>query len=275
MSEGKSKKERLDVLLVNRGLVESREKAKAVIMTGDVFVDNQREDKAGQKFPEQAVIEIRGKKMKFVSRGGYKLEKALAVFPICLEGSVCMDVGASTGGFTDCMLQSGAAYVYAIDVGTNQLAWRLRQDERVCSMEKTNIRYVTPEDIGQPIDFVSIDVAFISLTKVLGPVREMMRDGASMICLIKPQFEAGKDKVGKKGVVRDPQVHREVIESVFAFTMANGFEIMNLDFSPVRGPEGNIEYLMQLCKAAEGGQQTQYTALVQEVVARAHQTLDN
>lgn len=248
MSEGKSKKERLDVLLVNRGLVESREKAKAVIMTGDVFVDNQREDKAGQKFPEQAVIEIRGKKMKFVSRGGYKLEKALAVFPICLEGSVCMDVGASTGGFTDCMLQSGAAYVYAIDVGTNQLAWRLRQDERVCSMEKTNIRYVTPEDIGQPIDFVSIDVAFISLTKVLGPVREMMRDGASMVCLIKPQFEAGREKVGKKGVVRDKAVHREVIESVEKYAKSLGFVIYGLDFSPIRGPEGNIEYLLYLKK---------------------------
>lgn len=248
MSEGKSRKERLDVLLVNRGLVESREKAKAVIMTGDVFVDNQREDKAGQKFPEQAVIEIRGKKMKFVSRGGYKLEKALAVFPICLEGSVCMDVGASTGGFTDCMLQSGAAYVYAIDVGTNQLAWKLRQDERVRSMEKTNIRYVTPEDIGEPVDFVSIDVAFISLTKVLGPVREMMRDGASMVCLIKPQFEAGREKVGKKGVVRDKAVHREVIESVEKYAKSLGFVIYGLDFSPIRGPEGNIEYLLYLKK---------------------------
>ena len=268
-------KERLDVLLVNRGLAESREKAKAVIMTGNVFVNDQREDKAGQKFPEEVYIEIRGKKLKFVSRGGYKLDKAIAVFPIELKNRICMDVGSSTGGFTDCMLQNGAAFVYAVDVGTNQLAWKLRQDERVRSMEKTNIRYVTPEDIGELVDFVSIDVAFISLTKVLEPVKALMKEGASMVCLIKPQFEAGKDKVGKKGVVRDPQVHKEVIESVFAFTMANGFEIMNLDFSPVRGPEGNIEYLMQLCKAAEGGQQTQYTALVQEVVARAHQTLDN
>lgn len=248
MSEGKSKKERLDVLLVNRGLVESREKAKAVIMTGDVFVDNQREDKAGQKFSEQAVIEIRGKKMKFVSRGGYKLEKALTVFPIGLQGSVCMDVGASTGGFTDCMLQNGAAYVYAIDVGTNQLAWRLRQDERVRSMEKTNIRYVTPEDIGEPVDFVSVDVAFISLTKVLGPVREIMRSGASMVCLIKPQFEAGREKVGKKGVVRDKAVHKEVIESVERYAKSLGFVIYGLDFSPIRGPEGNIEYLLYLKK---------------------------
>lgn len=248
MSEGKSKKERLDVLLVNRGLVESREKAKAVIMTGDVFVDNQREDKAGQKFSEQAVIEIRGKKMKFVSRGGYKLEKALTVFPIGLQGSVCMDVGASTGGFTDCMLQNGAAYVYAIDVGTNQLAWRLRQDERVRSMEKTNIRYVTPEDIGEPVDFVSVDVAFISLTKVLGPVREIMRSGASIVCLIKPQFEAGREKVGKKGVVRDKAVHKEVIESVERYAKSLGFVIYGLDFSPIRGPEGNIEYLLYLKK---------------------------
>lgn len=248
MPEGKSKKERLDVLLVNRGLVESREKAKAVIMTGDVFVDNQREDKAGQKFSEQAVIEIRGKKMKFVSRGGYKLEKALTVFPIGLQGSVCMDVGASTGGFTDCMLQNGAAYVYAIDVGTNQLAWRLRQDERVRSMEKTNIRYVTPEDIGEPVDFVSVDVAFISLTKVLGPVREIMRSGASIVCLIKPQFEAGREKVGKKGVVRDKAVHKEVIESVERYAKSLGFVIYGLDFSPIRGPEGNIEYLLYLKK---------------------------
>lgn len=248
MSEGKNRKERLDVLLVNRGLVESREKAKAVIMTGDVFVDNQREDKAGQRFPEEAVIEIRGKKMKFVSRGGYKLEKAIAVFPISLEGCICMDVGASTGGFTDCMLQSGAAFVYAIDVGTNQLAWKLRQDERVRSMEKTNIRYVTPDDIGEPVDFVSVDVAFISLTKVLAPVRELMRDEAAMVCLIKPQFEAGRDKVGKKGVVRDKSVHRDVIESVERYAKSLGFVIHGLDYSPIRGPEGNIEYLLYLKK---------------------------
>ena len=190
MAEQRGKKERLDVLLVNRGLVESREKAKAVIMTGNVFVDNQREDKAGQKFPESAHIELRGKKMKFVSRGGYKLDKAMDVFPVSVESCICMDVGASTGGFTDCMLQKGAKFVYAIDVGTNQLAWKLRQDERVRSLEKTNIRYVTPDEIGQLVDFVSIDVAFISLTKVLKPVRELMRDGAEMVCLIKPQFEA-------------------------------------------------------------------------------------
>ncbi len=241
-------KERLDVILVDRGLAESREKAKAVIMTGNVFVDGEREDKAGQKFPADAAVELRGKRMKFVSRGGYKLDKAMSVFPISLEGLVCMDVGASTGGFTDCMLQNGARFVYAVDVGTNQLAWKLRQDERVRSMEKTNIRYVTPEDIGEPVDFVSIDVAFISLTKVLGPVRELMRDGASMVCLIKPQFEAGRDKVGKKGVVRDEAVHLEVIERVIRYAGSVGFAVRGLDFSPIRGPEGNIEYLLYLQK---------------------------
>lgn len=241
-------KERLDVLLVNRGLAESREKAKAVIMTGNVFVNDQREDKAGQKFPEEVYIEIRGKKLKFVSRGGYKLDKAIAVFPIELKNRICMDVGSSTGGFTDCMLQNGAAFVYAVDVGTNQLAWKLRQDERVRSMEKTNIRYVTPEDIGELVDFVSIDVAFISLTKVLEPVKALMKEGASMVCLIKPQFEAGREKVGKKGVVRDPAVHREVIESIVSYAGSLGFAICGLDFSPIRGPEGNIEYLLYVKK---------------------------
>ena len=241
-------KERLDVLLVNRGLAESREKAKAVIMTGNVFVNDQREDKAGQKFPEEVYIEIRGKKLKFVSRGGYKLDKAIAVFPIELKNRICMDVGSSTGGFTDCMLQNGAAFVYAVDVGTNQLAWKLRQDERVRSMEKTNIRYLTPEDIGELVDFVSIDVAFISLTKVLEPVKALMKEGASMVCLIKPQFEAGREKVGKKGVVRDPAVHREVIESIISYAGSLGFTISGLDFSPIRGPEGNIEYLLYIKK---------------------------
>lgn len=244
-------KERLDVLLVNRGLVESREKAKAVIMTGNVFVNEQREDKAGQKFPEDVYIEIRGKKLKFVSRGGYKLDKALQVFPICLEDCVCMDVGASTGGFTDCMLQNGARFVYAVDVGTNQLAWKLRQDERVRAMEKTNIRYVTPEDIGEAVDFVSIDVAFISLTKVLSPVRELMKEDASMVCLIKPQFEAGREKVGKKGVVRDKAVHEEVIHSVISYAESLGFLICGLDYSPIRGPEGNIEYLLYIKKVRD------------------------
>lgn len=244
----KRMKERLDVLMVNRGLAESREKAKAVIMTGNVFVNDQREDKAGQKFPEEVCIEIRGKKLKFVSRGGYKLDKAIAVFTIELKNLICMDVGSSTGGFTDCMLQNGAAFVYAVDVGTNQLAWKLRQDERVRSMEKTNIRYVKPEDIGELADFVSIDVAFISLTKVLEPVKALMKEGASMVCLIKPQFEAGREKVGKKGVVRDPSVHREVIGNIISYAGSLGFAICGLDFSPIRGPEGNIEYLLFIKK---------------------------
>lgn len=273
MAEQRGKKERLDVLLVNRGLVESREKAKAVIMTGNVFVDNQREDKAGQKFPESAHIELRGKKMKFVSRGGYKLDKAMDVFPISVESSICMDVGASTGGFTDCMLQKGAKFVYAIDVGTNQLAWKLRQDERVQSLEKTNIRYVTPDEIGQLVDFVSIDVAFISLTKVLKPVRELMRDGAEMVCLIKPQFEAGREKVGKKGVVRDKAVHLEVIETVVQYAKSLGFAMYGLDFSPIRGPEGNIEYLLYVKKQKEaGGEMTkEETEQIQQVVKLAQE----
>lgn len=245
-------KERLDVLLVNRGMVESREKAKAVIMTGNVFVNEQREDKAGQKFPVDVYIEIRGKKLKFVSRGGYKLEKALQVFPITLTDLTCMDVGASTGGFTDCMLQNGAKFVYSIDVGTNQLAWKLRQDECVRSMEKTNIRYVTPEDVGELVDFVSIDVAFISLTKVLEPIWHLMKDGAQMVCLIKPQFEAGREKVGKKGVVRDLAVHKEVMEQVISYAKSLGFWIRGLDFSPIRGPEGNIEYLLYIQKMENG-----------------------
>lgn len=269
-------KERLDVLLVRQGLAESREKAKAVIMAGCVYVNDQKEDKAGAMFDETKVsLEVRGSTLRYVSRGGLKLEKAVEVFGIALDGKICMDIGASTGGFTDCMLQNGAKKVYSVDVGHGQLAWKLRNDERVVCMEKTNFRYMTPADIEEPIEFASVDVSFISLDKILGPAYQLLLPGAQMVCLIKPQFEAGKDKVGKKGVVRDPQVHREVIESVFAFTMANGFEILNLDFSPVRGPEGNIEYLMHLQKTAQGGQQTQYAALVQEVVARAHQTLDN
>ncbi len=267
-------KERLDVLMVNRGLAESREKAKAVIMTGNVFVNDQREDKAGQKFPEEVCIEIRGKKLKFVSRGGYKLDKAIAVFPIELKNRICMDVGSSTGGFTDCMLQNGAAFVYAVDVGTNQLAWKLRQDERVRSMEKTNIRYVTPEDIGELADFVSIDVAFISLTKVLEPVKALMKEGASMVCLIKPQFEAGREKVGKKGVVRDPAVHREVIGNIISYAGSLGFAICGLDFSPIRGPEGNIEYLLYIKKENqefEGISQEQEEEIRQVVeVAQEH-----
>lgn len=271
----KEKKERLDVLLVQRGLAPSREKAKAVIMAGEVFVDNQREDKAGQIFPVTVQIEVRGKRMKYVSRGGYKLERAMECFPICLADAVCMDVGSSTGGFTDCMLQNGARYVYAIDVGTNQLAWSLRQDERVCSMEKTNIRYVTPEDIGELVDFVSIDVAFISLTKVLAPVKALMKENAQIVCLIKPQFEAGREQVGKKGVVRDRKVHEAVIEMVMNDALGLGFHILGLDHSPIRGPEGNIEYLLYMendtREPAVVSAEDRLT--ITELVNRAHETL--
>lgn len=241
-----AKKERLDVMLVSRGLAESREKAKAIIMSGNVFVDGVREDKAGSAFEEKVNIEVKGNTLKYVSRGGLKLEKAMSNFNVSLNGKVCMDVGASTGGFTDCMLQNGAVKVYSIDVGHGQLAWKLRQDERVVCMEKTNIRYVTKEQIHQAIDFTSIDVSFISLTKVLGPVKDLLNRPADVVCLIKPQFEAGREKVGKKGVVRDKKVHEEVITMVTGFATEIGFCVENLDFSPIKGPEGNIEYLIHL-----------------------------
>ena len=239
-------KERLDVLLVKRNLAESREKAKALIMAGIVYVDGQKEDKAGTAFEDTVSLEVRGSTLKYVSRGGLKLEKAMSRFGLLLDGKVCMDVGSSTGGFTDCMLQNGAVKVYAVDVGHGQLAWKLRNDSRVICMEKTNIRYVTPEQIPEPIDFASIDVSFISLTKVLGPVKALLRDGGRIVCLIKPQFEAGREKVGKKGVVREKSVHLEVIRMVMDFACASGFQILNLEYSPIRGPEGNIEYLLYL-----------------------------
>ena len=241
-------KERLDILLVNRNLAESREKAKAIIMSGNVFVDGQREDKAGATFPEEATIEVKGNPLKYVSRGGLKLEKAVTQYGLVLDGKVCMDVGSSTGGFTDCMLQNGAVKVYSVDVGTNQLAWKLRQDERVVSMEKTNIRYLTPEEINDRISFASIDVSFISLTKVLTPVRELLDTEGEVVCLIKPQFEAGREKVGKKGVVRDQKVHIEVINLVVSYAASIGFDCLDLNFSPIKGPEGNIEYLLYLKK---------------------------
>ena len=264
-------KERLDVLLVQKGLAESREKAKTMIMEGNVFVDGQREDKAGTNFDTEAEIEVRGNTLKYVSRGGLKLEKAMKEFDISLEGMVCMDIGASTGGFTDCMLQNGAVKVYSVDVGYGQFAWKLRQDPRVVCMEKTNIRYVTPEDIGDALNFASVDVSFISLTKVLGPAKELLKDGGQMVCLIKPQFEAGKDKVGKKGVVRDPAVHKEVIEHVILFAKSIGFGILHLDYSPIKGPEGNIEYLVYI-KKAETGSASEID--VKAVVEAAHGELD-
>ena len=240
-------KERLDVLLVKQGLAQSREKAKALIMAGDVFVDGQREDKAGTLFEEtKARIEVRSAGLKYVSRGGLKLEKAMECFPICLDGKICMDIGASTGGFTDCMLQNGAKKVYSVDVGHGQLAWKLRNDERVVCMEKTNFRYVKPEDIPDRLDFASVDVSFISLTRILLPARNLLQPAGEMVCLIKPQFEAGREKVGKKGVVRDPYVHGEVIQKVMDFADLMGFLILLLTWSPVKGPEGNIEYLIHL-----------------------------
>ena len=266
-------KERLDVLLVSRGLAESREKAKAIIMSGNVYVDGQKEDKAGSNFPAEAVIEVRGNTLKYVSRGGLKLEKAMENFDVTLAGKICMDVGSSTGGFTDCMLQNGAVKVYAVDVGHGQLAWKLRNDERVVCMEKTNIRYVTPEDVADKINFSSIDVSFISLTKVLGPVKELLSDDGQIVCLIKPQFEAGREKVGKHGVVRDSAVHLEVIEKVIDFAISIGFEVLNLEFSPVKGPEGNIEYLLHLQNHAEGTYE-EVPVDASTVVEEAHAALD-
>lgn len=264
-------KERLDVLLVKRNLAASREKAKAIIMSGNVFVDGQREDKAGTTFPEEVSIEIKGHTLPYVSRGGLKLEKAIRNFDVSVEGKVCTDVGSSTGGFTDCMLQNGAKKVFAIDVGRGQLDWKLRQDERVVCMEKTNIRYVTPEDLGEPIDFSSIDVSFISLTKVLQPIRDYLTDRGQIVALIKPQFEAGREKVGKKGVVREAATHIEVIRKVTDYALSIGFRVLNLEFSPIRGPEGNIEYLVHLEKSSEP--ETAEGIVIEEVVRQAFDTL--
>lgn len=266
-------KERLDVLLVKRNLAESREKAKAVIMSGIVYVEGQKEDKAGTTFDESANIEVRGHTLKYVSRGGLKLEKAMSHFGVMLEGKTCMDVGSSTGGFTDCMLQNGAVRVYAVDVGHGQLAWKLRNDERVVCMEKTNIRYVTPNEIPEKIDFASIDVSFISLTKVLEPVKKLLKEDGEIVCLIKPQFEAGREKVGKKGVVREKSVHLEVIEMVIAYAVSIGFEVLHLEYSPIKGPEGNIEYLLYLKNHPEGEHFPDVPVAPKEIVEAAHQEL--
>ena len=245
-------KERLDVILVNRGYAASREKAKAVIMAGNVYVNGQKEDKAGTFFDESKIqLEVREHSLKYVSRGGLKLEKAMKVWGLCLEGKICMDIGASTGGFTDCMLQNGAAKVYAVDVGHGQLAWKLRNDERVVCMEQTNFRYMVREEIEEDLDFASVDVSFISLTKILIPARNLLRAGGGMVCLVKPQFEAGREKVGKNGVVREPETHREVIGKIVDYAAGIGFRICGLDYSPIRGPEGNIEYLLHLIKEQE------------------------
>ncbi len=271
----KQKKQRLDVLLVEKGLAPSREKAKAIIMAGIVYVDGNKEDKAGTTFPENAVIEVKGKTLPYVSRGGLKLEKAMQKFPITLSGKVCMDVGSSTGGFTDCMLQNGATKVYAIDVGHGQLAWKLRNDERVVCMEKTNIRYVVPEDIDELAAFSSIDVSFISLTKVLLPVKNLLTEDGQVVCLIKPQFEAGREKVGKKGVVRDRAVHEEVIRTVMDYASSIDFYPLALDFSPVKGPEGNIEYLLFLSKNKQDQEIVDASSIdIKAVVTASHDTLD-
>ncbi len=272
-------KKRLDILLFEKGLASSREKAKALIMAGEVYVDGQKEDKAGSMFAETVSIEVRGNLLPYVSRGGLKLEKAMQAFSLSLTDRVCMDVGASTGGFTDCMLQNGASRVYSVDVGYGQLDWKLRNDERVVCMEKTNIRYLTPEQLPEKVSFSSIDVSFISLTKVLLPVRNLLTEDGQIVCLIKPQFEAGREKVGKKGVVRDAAVHLEVIEKVIDYAAGIFLYPCHLTFSPVKGPEGNIEYLLHLLKYPENAPMAGPEALCSSIdprktVAEAHLALD-
>ena len=262
-------KRRLDVYLVEEELCKSREMAKSLIMEGKVFVNNQKSDKPGDMVSEKDVVELRGEAPKFVSRGGLKLEKAMSVFNIDLKGKVCMDIGASTGGFTDCMLQNGASKVFAVDVGYGQLAWKLRNDERVVNMERTNIRYVTMDDIGEALDFVSIDVAFISLKLVLPVAHALMKDGARIVALIKPQFEAGRDKVGKKGVVKDISVHKDVVLEITRFAGENGFKVMDIDFSPIKGPEGNIEYLLYAEKAT--GEAPDFSEKIDLMVEKSHE----
>lgn len=294
-------KERLDVILVEQGYAPSREKAKAIIMSGNVFVNGQKEDKAGSSFDVSKIqLEVRGSSLKYVSRGGLKLEKAMDSWQIGLEGAICMDIGASTGGFTDCMLQNGAVKVYSVDVGHGQLAWKLRNDRKVVCMEKTNFRYLTREDIQDDLDFASVDVSFISLTKILIPARNLLKDQGEMVCLIKPQFEAGREKVGKKGVVRERSVHEEVVHKIIDFAHSIGFDVLDLEYSPIKGPEGNIEYLLHIRKndlrAASVAEWTETKAeqnleqltlersgeswnqswdkLISDMVDRAHGTLD-
>ena len=277
---------RLDQYLVQHGLIQSRERAKALIMSGVVFVNEQKVDKAGEMIKEDAKVEVRGHDIGYVSRGGLKLEKAMQCFPLTPKGKVCMDIGASTGGFTDCMLQNGAVKVYSVDVGHGQLDWKLRNDPRVVCMERTNIRYVVPEDIEERPSFVSIDVSFISLTKVLLPVRNLMEENGEIAALIKPQFEAGREKVGKKGVVRDPAVHKEVIEMVISYAKSISFGVRHLEFSPIKGPEGNIEYLLYLHKPEQASEETvtgeealakaekECPVSPEQVVEEAHRELD-
>ncbi len=267
-----AKKIRLDVAVFEQGFAPSREKAKALIMAGQVFVNNQRVDKAGAEIKPDDVIEIKGSTLKYVSRGGLKLEKAMQEFPITLDGKICMDVGASTGGFTDCMLQNGAVKVYSVDVGYGQLAWKLRCDERVVNLERTNFRYCTKNEIPDGIDFASVDVSFISLKHILPVLNTLLNADGQAVCLIKPQFEAGKDKVGKKGVIRDLEVHLEVVERIIALALENGFSVMGLQFSPIKGPEGNIEYLIYLVKSNAPVISGEVNA--EELVSRSHTELD-
>ena len=262
---------RLDVAVTERGLAPSRERAKALIMAGQIYVNNQKADKAGTMIEETDQLELRGESLRYVSRGGLKLEKAMSCFPLNLQDACCMDIGASTGGFTDCMLQNGAKKVYSIDVGYGQLAWKLRNDPRVVNLERTNIRYVTREQVPDPIDFASVDVSFISLTLVLPVAHLLLSPAGKMVCLVKPQFEAGKGRVGKKGVVREPQIHQEVLEKVVHFAKDNGFGVLGLDFSPVKGPEGNIEYLLYLQNNGEDCQVDDEQ--IAQVVADSHKQL--
>ena len=267
-----TEKKRLDVALLERGFCESREKAKALIMAGQVYVNDRKVTKSGETVKEGDCLEVRGDKLPFVSRGGLKLQKAVERFSLELDGCICMDIGASTGGFSDCMLQHGAKKVYAIDVGYGQLAWSLRADPRVVNLERTNFRYVTREQIPEEIDFASVDVSFISLRLIVPVMRELLRDGGKAVCLIKPQFEAGKDKVGKKGVVREKGVHVEVVEGILAFLLESGFSLLALDYSPVKGPQGNIEYLVLAEKT--DAPQNGLTVTAQEIVAASHEALD-
>ena len=267
-----SKKERLDVLLVDKGICTSRERAKTNIMAGLIFVDGQRVDKAGEKVSVDADIVFKGEELKYVSRGGLKLEKAMNTFGIALTNKVCMDIGASTGGFTDCMLQNHASKVFSVDVGYGQFAWKLRTDERVVCMERTNIRYVTPEDIGVPLDFASIDVSFISLRTIMPAVKNLLGDKGEVVALIKPQFEAGREKVGKKGVVRDIEVHLEVVNKIVNFLIENDFNVLGLSFSPIKGPEGNREYLVYFTKDKEK-EGTFELSQIDDVVRESHSQL--
>ena len=265
---------RLDQYLVQHGLIQSRERAKAMIMSGVVFVNEQKVDKAGEMIKEDAKVEVRGHDIGYVSRGGLKLEKAMQCFPLTPKGKVCMDIGASTGGFTDCMLQNGATKVYAVDVGYGQLDWKLRSDERVVCMERTNARYLDRDQIPDELDFASIDVSFISLKLILPAVHRVLKEGGHVACLIKPQFEAGREKVGKKGVVRDPAVHKEVIEMVISYAKSISFGVRHLEFSPIKGPEGNIEYLVHLVRLPDGVTEEETNVDVDAVVKSAHDTLD-